>query len=118
MAYNTEYVLKRGEEGTVMNFTLRDENGPVNLTGWTVTVTAQLGDEDPAIEGASCTLAANQSTTGKGKASHTFTNETADIPAGVYRLEFKGVSAGGAVYYFPKAKGATYATLIVQEPLA
>lgn len=118
MAYNSEYVLKRGEKGTVMSFTLRDESGLVNLTDWTITLTAQLGDEDPAIVSAACDVAGSQTTTGKGKASHTFTEETADIPAGVYRLEFKGVTPAGDVYYFPKAKGATYATLIVQEPLA
>lgn len=118
MAYNTDYVLKTGEVGTVMDFTLRDDNGPVNLTGWTVTMSARKDEEPAVIVGASCAIAANQSTTGKGKGSHTFTEETAGIVAGVYKLEFKGVTPAGDVYYFPKSKTNPYAVLTVIEPLS
>lgn len=118
MAYNTSYVLKQGEEGTVMSFTLRDENGPVNLDGWTVTMSARLGKQDPAIDEAPCVLSPDQLTTGKGKGTFTFDEETSNIPTGTYRLEFKGTTAGGAVFFFPKAKGAAYATLVVQKPLS
>lgn len=118
MGYNTEYTLKRGEVGTVLEFTLRDRNGLVNLTDWTLTMTARKSNGEPAIDEVVCTIAPSQTTTGKGKGSYQFTEETCDIPAGVYRLEFKGTTPSNDVYYFPKAKGATYATLIVQEPLA
>ena len=113
----SEYVLKRGEVGTVLEFTLKDANGPVNLNGWTVTVTAKRGANAPVIDAAACTLAANQPTTGKGKGSYTFTSTTANIAVGLYDLEFKGVTPAGAVYFFPKSRDERFASLLVMEPL-
>lgn len=114
---NQEYVLKRGETGSVMDFTLRDEDGPVNLTGWTVTLTASREGEAPAISSGSCTLAASQTTTGKGKGTYEFTESSASIPTGTYRLEFKGVTPAGDVFYFPKSAKTPYATLEVIDSL-
>lgn len=113
----TEYILKRGEVGSLLEFTLKDANGAVNLNEWTVTVTARKGTSAPVIDDEACTLLANQSTTGKGKGYYTFTSTTADIPVGTYNLEFKGVTPANAVYYFPKSKDEKYAKLIVIEPL-
>jgi hypothetical protein len=113
----SEYVLKRGEVGTLLEFTLKDADGAVNMNGWTVTVTARRGSNDPVIDNAACTLVANQPTTGKGKGSYTFTNVTANIPVGVYDLEFKGVAPGGIVHYFPKSRDERFASLLVINPL-
>ena len=118
MAKKNYYTLKRGEVGTVMEFTLSDSDGAVNLGGWTVTLTARKKEEAAAIEDASCTVLANQSTTGKGKGTYTFDSTTAAIPAGTYQLEFKGTSPGGAVYYFPKSPDKPYAVLNVVEALS
>lgn len=118
MEKNTNYTLKRGETGTELAFTLYDADGAVNLAGWTVTLSAKQQGEDAAIADAACTVGPNQTTTGKGKGVFTFDPETAAIPAGSYDLEFKGVSPGGAVHYFPKSKGRPYASLTVIEPLA
>jgi len=112
-----EYVLKRGEVGTLLEFTLSDANGTVNLNGWTVTMTAKRGAVAPVIDAAACTLAANQATTGKGKGTYTFTETTANIPVGQYDLEFKAVAPGGAVYYFPKSRAQRFASLLVINPL-
>ena len=118
MAYNEEYILKRGEVGSVIDFVLRDDDGPVNLNGWTVTLTAKLGDEDAAILNGACVLAPDQPTTGKGKGTFTFDEASADIPAGSYKLEFKGIAPGDNVHYFPKSKVRAYASLIVIDPLS
>lgn len=118
MATNQEYILKRGEVGTILNFTLKDKDGTVNLNGWTVTLSARRPQEPAAIDEAPCALAAAQPTTGKGKGTYEFTATTADIPAGTYNLEFKAVNPTGDVYYFPKAKSKPYATLTVIDPLS
>lgn len=113
----TEYILKRGEVGTRLNFTLKDADGAINLTGWTVTVTARRGANAPVIDNAACTLEANQTTTGKGKAYYTFTSTTANVAVGSYDLEFKGVAPGNVVHYFPKSRDARFAKLLVISPL-
>lgn len=113
----TEYILKRGEVGSLLEFTLKDANGAVNLNEWTVTVTARKGSSAPVIDDEACTLAGSQATTGKGKGSYAFTSTTANIPVGTYDLEFKGVTPANAVYYFPKSKDEKYARLIVIDSL-
>lgn len=115
---NDEYILKRGEVGTVMSFTLSDANGAVNLNGWTVTVSARKGSATPAIDEAACVLLPNQATTDKGKGTYEFDSTTANIEKGVYDLEFKAVSPTLDVYYFPKEKHEPYAKLRVIEPLS
>jgi hypothetical protein len=113
----TEYILKRGEVGTLLEFTLKDANGAVNLNGWTVTVTARRGNNAPVIDDEACTLLPNQATTDKGKGYYTFTSESAVIPVGAYDLEFKGVAPGPAVHYFPKSREQRFAKLLVIDPL-
>ena len=115
---NNEYVLKRGEVGTLLSFTLSDVNGAVNLNGWTVVVTAKKGSATPVIDEAACVLLPNQSTTDKGKGTYEFDSTTANIPAGTYNLEFKATNPSGDVYYFPKTHKEPYALLYVVEPLS
>lgn len=117
MALNQEYVLKRGEVGSLLEFTLSDSNGPVNLNGWTVEISARRGAEPLAIDGEACAVAANQATTGKGKGTYEFSSGAAAIPAGTYDLEFRAVSPTGDVYYFPKSRRTPYAKLLVLESL-
>ena len=118
MAINNEYVLKRGEVGTLLEFTLNDNDGAVNLNGWTVTITAKKGSNTPVIDEAACTLEPNQPTTGKGKGTYEFDSTTANIPSGTYNLEFKATNPSGDVYYFPKTHKEPYALLYVVEPLS
>lgn len=117
MAKKDYYTLKRGETGTVMEFTLSDTDGAVNLAGWTVTLSVRKDSEPAVIVDAACTIAANQNTTGKGQGTFTFNGTTSAIAAGTYKLEFKAVSPGGAVHYFPKSKTTPYAVLTVIDPL-
>lgn len=115
---NNEYILKRGEVNTLLEFTLEDEDGPVNLSGWTVTVTAKAKTGGTkVIDNGACTLLPNQSTTDKGKGYYTFNSTTANIAAGVYDLEFKGVAPGSRVAFFPKDQYEPYARLRVIESL-
>jgi hypothetical protein len=113
-----EYVLKRGEVGTLLEFTLSDANGAVNLNGWTVTMTAKKGSADPVIDEVPCVLLPNQATTDKGKGTYEWDATTANIPAGTYNLEFKAVNPSGDVFYFPKTYKEPYAILRVVESLS
>lgn len=115
---NNEYVLKRGEVGSLMNFTLSDENGAVNLTGWSVVLTAKKGSSTPVIDEAACTILGNQSTTNTGKGTYEFDSTTANIAAGTYNLEFKATNPSGDIYYFPKTHKEPFALLYVVEPLS
>lgn len=112
-----EYVLKKGEVGTIMEFTLKDADGAVNLNGWTVTMSVKKGSASPVIDEAACSVDANQ-TTNKGKGTYEWTNVTANIDAGKYNMEFKAVNPGGDVYYFPKTAKEPFAILKVIEPLS
>jgi hypothetical protein len=114
---SSEYILKRGEVGSRLEFTLTDRNGAVNLNDWTVTVTARKGNDAPIIEDKACVLEANQPTTGKGKGYYEFDATTSAIPAGLYNLEFKAVAPGGATHFFPKSRDPQYARLLVIESL-
>lgn len=115
---NREYILKRGEEGSLLEATLYDEDGAVNLTGWTVTVTARRGTAAPVIDDAACTVLADQATTGRGRITYEFDASTANVAKGVYDLEFKGTAADNSVFYFPKSKEKPYGVLRVIESLA
>lgn len=114
---SNEYILKRGEVGSRLEFELNDKDGPVNLNGWTVTMTVQRGSDAPVIDDAACVLLPNQATTDKGKGYFQFNSTTANIAVGRYNLEFKGVTPSLAVYYFPKQFREPYARLQVIDPL-
>lgn len=102
-----------------MNFTLCDENGAVNLAGWTVTMSVKKrGATTPVVDEDSCTLLPNQSTTDKGKGTYEWDSTSANIAVGDYYLEFKAVNPDGDIYYFPKSAKEPYAILHVIEPLS
>lgn len=113
--------FKQGETGKVLSGTLSDENGPVNLTGWTVTVTASASvGGDPVIDSAACTVDADQDAN-TGMVTFTLDGTTSAIApseAG-YFLEFSGTAPGGAVYKFPNRKSAeqSYGRLVVRRSL-
>lgn len=113
--------IKQGEVGKVLEGVLSDEDGAVDLTGWTVTVTASPSvGGTPVIDDAACTIDANQ-TANKGKVTLTLDSTTANIAPSEngYYLEFSGTAPGGAVYKFPnrKAADASYGRLVVRKSL-
>lgn len=113
--------FKRGEVGKVLTAVLSDEDGPVDLTGWTVTVTASTSiGGTPTIDDAACAVDADQSAN-KGQVSLTLNSTTANIAASEngYYLEFSGTAPGGAVIKFPNRKSAeqSYARLVVRKSL-
>lgn len=113
-----EYVLKRGEVGSLMTFVLSDDNGEINLAEWTVTMTVKKGSSTPVVLNAACSILPLQNGADKGKGTYEWDSTTANIPVGRYNLEFKAVNPSGDVYYFPKKTKEPYAVLIVMEPLA
>lgn len=113
--------FKQGEVGKILEGVLSDEDGPVNLAGWTVTVTASstVGG-DPVIEDASVTPDPDQSAN-PGKFTFTLDSTTANIAPNEsgYFLEFSGTGPGGAVTKFPNRKSLdqSYARLVVRKSL-
>lgn len=112
--YNSDYVLARGASGSILFFTLSEALGPIDLTGWTVTLTIEaLSGTDPGFALAACTVDPDQ-TTNKGKGSFTFDAITSDLIPGEYRIKFRGVDLSGDIRYFPTGIGSdNYGRLIV-----
>lgn len=113
--------FKQGEVGKVLAGVLSDEGGPVDLTGWTVTVSASNSvGGTPVINDAACTIDPDQ-TANTGKVTLTLNSTTANIAASEngYYLEFSGTAPGGAIYKFPNRKSAeaSYARLVVRKSL-
>lgn len=113
--------FKQGEVGKVLTGVLSDEDGPVNLTGWTVTATASSSvGGTPVIDDAACTVDPDQ-TANTGKVTLTLNSTTANIAASEngYYLEFSGTAPGGAVIKFPNRKSAdaSYGRLVVRKSL-
>jgi len=112
---------KQGEVGKVLEGVLSDEDGAINLSGWTVTVTASKsvgGDE--VISSAACAIDADQDAN-RGKITFTLDGTTANLDANEngYFLEFTGVAPGGAIFRFPNRKAVeqSYGRLIVRKSL-
>lgn len=113
--------IKRGEVGKVLTAVLSDDNGEIDLTGWTITVTAsQSVGGAPIIDEAACDIDADQSAN-KGKVTLTLDSTTANIAANEngYFLEFSGTSPAGAVYKFPNRQSVeqSYGRLVVRKSL-
>ena len=108
MSVNRIFTLTQGAVGTTMEFTLSDEDGPVDITGWTVTIIARHGVDDPVIDNGACVL----TTPATGQGTYEFNSTTANIEVGEYNLQFKGV-IGSDVYYFPTHRERRYGTLAV-----
>lgn len=113
--------IKQGEVGKVLTAVLSDEDGAVDLTGWTVTVTASssIGGA-PTIDAAECDIDADQGAN-TGHVSLTLDGTTANIAPSEngYYLEFSGTAPGGAVIKFPNRKSAeqSYGRLVVRKSL-
>lgn len=112
--YNSDYFLTQGASGSILYFTLFDADGPLDLTGWDVTLTvANLAAGGTGFTDETCTIDADQ-VNNKGKGYFEFDVTTAGLELGEYKLRFKGVDALGKIRYFPTGRGAAnYGRLIV-----
>lgn len=113
--------FKQGEIGKVLTGILSDDDGPIDLTSWDVTVTAaQTIGGTPVINDAMCTIDPDQ-VTNKGQISLTLDATTANIAASEngYYLEFSGITPSDAVIKFPNRKAAeqSYGRLVVRKSL-
>jgi hypothetical protein len=116
-----KWVVKKEATNTVRTGTLSDADGPIDLTNKTVTLNVRrTPTSTPIIDNAAVTKAANQSTTGKGQISYTFTALDLDHEALTdgYLLEFKMVE-GSRVDFVPTDEDGnrTYGRLIIQKSL-
>ena len=116
MSNNLTHTFRKGEVGKVIEFTLEDVNGVVDLTAYTVTM--YLGNGSLVVNGAAVTKRTQSGAT-VGQCYHTWDLTTANIAPGTYKGELKLVN-GGTTLYWPVNKNSTrtYFTVIVQAPLA
>jgi len=116
-----KYAIKRGAVGAVITEVMRDVEGkPIPLGGKRVTLAAtrsrpsQQPGEKPALSDVECRQDPNQFQNA-GRVSYAFDEKTANIPAGIYNLEYKIQNEDGSVVYFP---AGGYAKLTVLESLS
>lgn len=115
MNNNYIFLVKKGAVGTKLEATLSDENGAVDLTGCTVyLITTPTGQPTRKIDDGICTLAANQTSTGKGKIWYTFSESDLDT-VGNYDVEFKVEFSDGSIRLFPTndSSGKMFGTIKV-----
>lgn len=114
---NTEFIMKTGSVGTVMNFRLSTHYGAVRLVGATVTVTIRNANTgDVCVKDGHCEIHANpfQNT---GIAAYVFDETTANLPEGSYQMEFVVTYASGKTEYYPTSEFINFAKLTIKPNL-
>lgn len=120
MARNLNVTWKLGEVGKVVNFLLEDDDGPFNLTGWTITMAIAADNETtPAVTGETVT-ALTQTGDDIGWCYHTLNSTTANITIGKYKAAELRLVSGLNVLYWPVDENEvkTYFTVEVQTPIS
>lgn len=112
---NRIYVLKKGEVGKIIEFTLSDAAGVVDLSAYTITMSLQQDDTYTVSDVA---VTKRDQETNPGECYYTWDATTANIPAGVHKGNLKLVS-GSNVRYWPadKLNVQSYFEVRVQEPI-
>jgi hypothetical protein len=112
---NLTHVVKRDEIGKLIEFTLSDVDGTVDLTNYTVTMTLKKGS---TVATSAASVVKRNQETNKGECYHTWTANTIPDKKGTYKGELKLVN-GPNILYWPCNKDGekTYFTVIVQDPL-
>lgn len=113
--------IKQGELGRVLSGTLLDDDGPINLTGYTVTLSvSQTIEGTPLIANDACVIDPDQ-VANTGRISYTLTPTSSSLPVNEkgYYLEFTVVLPNGAIHKFPNKKSleASYGRLVVRDSL-
>jgi hypothetical protein len=113
---NLRHTVKQGEVGKIMEFTLTDADGAVDLTPYTVTVTLKKGSTKTLNAGA---IVKRNQTTNPGECYYVWTTATATMARGDHKGNLELV-AGSIVYYWPTDANdtRTYFTVEVQTPIA
>lgn len=108
-----DYICKKGDTGIPVAATLSDENGVVNLTGYTVTVNMRkVGSTENTITGGACSIVSAPA----GTVTYTFAAGDVD-ETGLYNLEFVATS-GANIIHFPRAAGqAAFKTVEIVDAL-
>lgn len=97
MARNLTHTLKMGEVGKVISFLVEDDNGPYDLTAWTVTFNVDKGSTSVVTDGA--VTKETQSGATLGRCYYTWNATTANIPVGTYKGELKLVNGSNVLYW-------------------
>lgn len=95
--YNLRHTVKQGEAGKQMAFTLRDVDGLVDLTNYTITVTLKKGSTTTLSAGS---VTKRNQVTNRGECYYTWTSATASMSLGDHKGNLKLVN-GATVYHWP-----------------
>jgi hypothetical protein len=114
--YNIIHTVKIDEVGKTIDFTLEDDDGPFDLTNYTVVMNLAKGST-VVTSAASCTKRTQSGAT-LGQCYHTWAANTIPDAKGDYKGELK-LTYGSNVLYWPTDKNGerTYFTVRVQEAL-
>lgn len=112
------WTWKQGSVGKVMRGTLKDANGPFEITGSLLFYAKLPGASTVAIDGEPCTPDPDQ-VNKKGQFTYTTDATTGNINTGQYRIEFAHVD-GSVVTKFPDDPNGpkTFGKLVVTESLS
>lgn len=112
---NLRHTVKQGEAGKIINFTVSDNNGLVDLTPYTITMTLKKGSTVTLDAGA---VSKRNQVADTGQCYYVWTSDTADMARGDHLGDLKLVS-GSDVFYWPTdANDArTHFTVEVQKPI-
>lgn len=113
--YNYETTARMNETGLVIQATLIDEDGPVDLTGWVgVIMNVKTEGGQSIISAEPCTI----TNVAGGQISVTIDITTAAYPnmkRGLHRIIFTATDSAGDLHTFPKSHRRPWGILRVLE---
>jgi len=111
------WTYKKGSVGKVLSGTLKDADGPFEITGSLVVTISKPDASSPTIDEAVCDPDPDQ-VTNKGKFTFTVDSAAAAIAPGTYNIEFKHTD-GGVISFWPDDVNSnkTYGKLVVTKSL-
>lgn len=120
MPATTLFVLKRGATAASFTVTLKDIDGPVDLSDyeWVKFYAKREGRNLVPIHGEVCNIVTDQVNL-KGKVTYNFDDTIADtIPLGEYNVEFHGKDENGEIHIFPSSLAEPFGQLVVINSIA
>ena len=84
-----DFIWKKGDNSTPLDLTLKDEDGAVDLTGYTLSFVMTARGASTRLIDSAVTIDADQ-VTNKGRVTYLPTDPQADLDVGWYEAEVKG----------------------------
>lgn len=108
---STTYAITKGDTGTLLDLTVGDRNGPLNIAGFTVLFRYAAAG---VVTEKAVTPDVDQ-TTNEGRATAYWgATELNSVPDGTYPCQVKTIGPDGKIRYFPTHG---FGSLVVRSPL-